>query len=49
MQCIYGIFGKGIAQCTIIYGAYIRFWLTLRILLSKCVYLCVYTALANPT
>jgi len=49
MRCIYGVFGKGIAQCTIIYGAHIWFWLTLRILLFKCVYLCVFTALANPT
>ena len=29
IRCIYGIFGREITKCTVIYGAYIRFWPTL--------------------
>jgi len=31
VRCIYGILGKKIAICTVIYGVYIRFWPTLLI------------------
>ena len=31
MRCIYGVFGREITKYTVIYGAYIRFWPTLRI------------------
>ena len=30
IRCIYGLFGRGIIKYTVIYGAYIRFWTTLR-------------------
>jgi len=28
IQCIHGIFGRGITKYMIIYGVYVRFWLT---------------------
>jgi len=29
IRCIYGILGRNITKCTVIYGVYIRFWPTL--------------------
>jgi len=32
IRCIYGIFGREITKYTVIYGVYIRFWPTLKML-----------------
>ena len=39
IQCVYGIFGRGITIYTVIYGVYIRYWPTLY----------KYKVLVNPT
>jgi hypothetical protein len=40
IRCIYGIFGREIAKCTVIYGVYIQFWPTLHIygVCIRCMY-----------
>ena len=48
IRCICGIFGREITKYTVIYGAYFRFWPTLRI--SVCtVYMTIYSVVSLPT
>jgi hypothetical protein len=44
IRCIYGIFGRGITNYTVIHGAYIRSWPTLHIQTHKYIYIyiCIY-------
>jgi len=32
IRCIYGIFGREITKYTVIYGVYVRFWPTLKMM-----------------
>ena len=43
IQCMYGIFGREITKCTVIYGVCIQFWPTLYIWCYKCRVYTVYT------
>jgi hypothetical protein len=35
IRCVYGDFGREVTKFTVVYGVYIRFWPTLRILVTS--------------